>query len=162
MGTLSPAFYLPDAALEHCALEPNVNRIGWMEGRAREAENPRTARGSRRTKDPDWGGTENPRTVHLGSGDPRTATLSFPLAPLPRARRLCPRARFSVLVPDGVQGVLAVPAKKVQAPETSGCRHYTEVVSAKQQTSNSSRSLNTFVPSAIDTSATTDAVFYVL
>ena len=50
---LRPALYLPDAALEHCALEPNVNCIGWMEGRAREAENPRTARWSRRTKDPD-------------------------------------------------------------------------------------------------------------
>ena len=45
-------------------------------------------------------------------------------------------AEFSVLVPDGVQGVPAVPAEKVQVPEPSGCRHYTEVVSAKQQVYN--------------------------
>ena len=32
-------------------------------------------------------------------------------------------------MPDGVQGVPAVPAEKVQVPEPSGCCHYTEVVS---------------------------------
>ena len=36
-------------------------------------------------------------------------------------------------MPDGVRGVPAVPAVKVQVPEPSGCRHYTEVVSAKHQ-----------------------------
>ena len=45
------------------------------------------------------------------------------------------RALFSILVPDGVQGVPAVPAVKVQVPETSGCRHCTEVSSAKHQVS---------------------------
>ena len=30
VGLLRPALYLPDAALEHCAQEPNVNRTWWL------------------------------------------------------------------------------------------------------------------------------------
>jgi len=103
----------------------------------------RAARGKRRTREPQEGAgepkirtgearkTREPCTWEAETREPPPFPSVFPFSHLPRARRLCPRARFSVLVPDGVQGVLAVPAKKVQAPETSGCRHYTEVVSAK-------------------------------
>ena len=57
--------------------------------------------------------------------------------PPPSAPAAMVRARvFSVLVPDGVQGVPAVPAVKVQVPESSGCRHCTEVSSIKHQDPN--------------------------
>ena len=113
---LRPAFYLPDAALEHCAREPNVNRIGWMEGRAREgAGEPKNRIGEARK-------TRGPCTWEAETREPPPYPSPLLLIPAPGA--FCPRARFSVLAPDGVQGVLAVPAKKVQASETSGCRHY--------------------------------------